>query len=90
MTSTTWLRWLGLLFVTAAMSGRPADEILGTWRGSSVCSDRAAAPSCNDEQMVYEISTIPGKPNMVKVQADRIVDGKRVPMGDLEFTQDAW
>src|SRR5260221_6778586 len=66
-----------------------SDEIVGTWRGSSVCVDRQAAPACSDEQVVYEIRGMPGKPNMVTVKADKIVDGKRVPMGDLDFTHEA-
>lgn len=62
------------------------DDIVGTWRGSSVCVDRRAAPACNDEQVIYDISVTPGKPNAVTVKADRVVDGKRVSMGDLDFT----
>ncbi|HEY6931428.1 MAG TPA: hypothetical protein VJA66_17290, partial [Thermoanaerobaculia bacterium] len=30
-----------------------------------------------------------GKPNTVTAKADKVVDGKRVPMGNLEFTHDA-
>lgn len=89
MSSLKWFGWLGVLFVAAAVTGGATDEIVGTWRGSSVCTDRAAAPACTDEQVVYEISTMPGKANMVKVQADKIVNGKREPMGDLDFTRDA-
>ena len=64
-------------------------EIVGTWSGSSVCVDRQAAPACNDEQVVYEINASSGKPNTVSAKADRVVDGKRVSMGVLEFTHDA-
>ena len=65
------------------------DEIVGTWSGSSVCVDRQAAPACKDEQVVYEIHANPGKANTVTTKADKVVDGKRLPMGDLEFTGDA-
>jgi hypothetical protein len=64
-------------------------EIAGTWSGSSVCVDRQAAPACKDEQVVYEIHANPGKPETVTAKADKVVDGKRVSMGDLEFTRDA-
>jgi len=64
------------------------DEVVGTWSGASVCVDRQAAPACNDEQVVYEIMRS-GKPNTVSVKADKIVDGKRESMGDLEFARDA-
>ena len=69
--------------------GGTVQEIVGTWSGSSVCSDRQAAPSCNDERVIYEINASSGKPDTVLVKADKIVDGKRVSMGDLEFTRDA-
>ena len=71
-----------------ALAG-PSDEIVGTWRGSSVCVDRQAAPACTDEQVIYEIGASPGQPNMVTVSADKVVDGKRVSMGVLDFTHDA-
>ena len=38
---------------------------------------------------MYEIVATPGKPNAVTVNADKVVDGKRVPMGALDFTLDA-
>src|SRR6476661_5639529 len=69
--------------------GGTVGEIVGTWSGSSVCVDRQAAPACNDEQVVYEINASPGKPDTVTSNADKVVDGKRVPMGALEFTHDA-
>jgi len=69
--------------------GGAVGEIVGTWSGSSVCSDRQAAPSCNDEKVLYEIKASSDKSDTVLVKADKIVDGKRVPMGDLEFTYDA-
>ena len=72
-----------------AQGGGTVDEIVGTWSGSSVCVDRQAAPACNDEQVVYEINASPGKPNTVTAKADKVVDGKRLSMGDLEFTHDA-
>jgi hypothetical protein len=65
------------------------DEILGSWSGSSVCVDRQAAPACNDEQVVYDINANPGKPDTVTARADKVVDGKRLSMGVLEFTHDA-
>ena len=67
----------------------PVGEIVGTWRGSSLCVDREAAPACKDEQVVYEIAANPGKPNTVTVKADKVVGGKRESMGDLEFTHEA-
>src|SRR4051794_31932472 len=73
-----------------AGAGRAADDaaatIVGTWRGSSVCVDRQAAPACNDETVVYDIVAVPGSSPKVTVKADKIVNGERVRMGDLDFT----
>jgi hypothetical protein len=67
----------------------PVDEIVGTWRGTSACVDRQAAPACSDEQVIYEIVANPRQPDVVTVRADRVVDGKRVSMGVLDFTYEA-
>jgi hypothetical protein len=61
--------------------------LLGTWRGTSLCTDRVAAPACNDENVVYEFT--PGsKPGTVHWVADKDVNGQRETMGELEITYD--
>jgi hypothetical protein len=46
-----------------------------------------AAPACHDEVVVYEFT--PGaKPGTVHWKADKIVDGKRDPMGEMDLTYD--
>ena len=70
-------------------SAGPVDEIVGTWRGTSACVHRQAAPACTDEEVIYEIVASPGPPDSVTVTADKVVDGKRVPMGSLDFIHDA-
>src|SRR6476620_3464047 len=71
-----------------ALAG-PVDEIAGTWRGTSACVDRQATPACTDEEVIYEIVASPGHRDLVTVTADKVVDGKRVPMGSLDFTHEA-
>lgn len=80
---------LVLLPTTPARCDSPVDRIVGTWRGSSTCVNREAAPACKDEQVIYEISPTPGKSNAATVKADKIEDGRRVPMGTINFTYDA-
>jgi hypothetical protein len=75
--------------VAGEASGGPVEEIVGAWHGTSACVDRQAAPACTDEEVIYEIVVSPGHPEAVTVTADKIVDGKRVPMGPLEFTLEA-
>jgi hypothetical protein len=68
----------------AAASEHSASELIGTWRGTSVCTDRVAAPACKDESVVYEFAA-GAKRNSVHWKADKIVDGKRVPMGEFDL-----
>lgn len=67
---------------------RPAisPSVLGTWTGESICvGDR---PACKNEIVVYRFEAIAGKPDVVLLLADKIIEGKRVPMGKLEFHYD--
>ena len=57
-------------------------------RGTSVCTDLDAAPACKDETVVYEFK--PGaQPGTVRWAADKVVDGKRLPMGEMDLAWDA-
>lgn len=68
----------------AASSEHPPSELTGTWRGRSICTDRIAAPACNDESVIYEFT--PGaRPDTVHWKADKIADGKRVTMGEFDL-----
>lgn len=61
---------------------------LGTWHGTSTCTNRQLAPACQDEVVVYDVT--PGaKTGVVNVKADKVVNGERQNMGDLVFTWDA-
>ena len=85
--------WIGVaLVLSAAVSQKAAPpspaELIGTWRGTSTCSDRVAAPACQDETVVYDFT--PGKkPGTLRWAADKIVNGKREPMGEMEVAYDA-
>lgn len=82
---------IGVLSVRISAQSSAAhsvDELLGTWRGTSTCTDRVAAPACRDETVVYDVRR-GDKPGDAIVSADRIVDDRRVPMGELRFAWDA-
>ena len=70
-----------------APTNHDPSEIFGTWRGTSTCSDRGAAPGCHDEVVVYDF-TAGEKPGTVLWKADKIVDEKRLPMGEFELAYD--
>src|ERR1700759_5279008 len=55
----------------------------GTWRGQSSCEQKESA--CRDEIVVYRVSPSQDKPDVFLVSADKMVDGKAVNMGTLEF-----
>ena len=58
-------------------------RVLGTWAGDSICiGDR---PACKNEHVIYRFVAVDGRPGIVRQLADKVIDGKRVPMGALEF-----
>jgi hypothetical protein len=88
-----WLVVLALAVLSAPGAAQPAVthsvvELLGTWRGTSTCTDKAAAPACRDETVVYDIRR-GDKPGDAILAADKVVDDRRVPMGELHFAWDA-
>ncbi|HZS08219.1 MAG TPA: hypothetical protein VFD58_25520 [Blastocatellia bacterium] len=60
--------------------------IFGTWKGESICVGNR--PACKNEVVVYRFEAVAGKPEIVLLLADKIINGKRVPMGKLEFRYD--
>ena len=58
-------------------------NLFGDWTGDSVCQVKNSP--CHDEKVVYHISKGKGA-NHVSVSADKIVDGKPVNMGTIDFT----
>jgi len=72
---------LGMRVLAAEVSG-----VAGTWRGESLCATDASA--CHNEKVVYYIKDVPDRPNVVVIQADKIVDGKAITMGTGEWQHD--
>jgi hypothetical protein len=57
-------------------------HLIGDWKGESICQVKNSP--CHDEIVVYRISK--GKEaNAFVVNADKIIDGKPVFMGTLDF-----
>jgi hypothetical protein len=77
-----------LLAGPAAADERAPSELVGTWRGTSTCTDRIAAPACRDEVVVYEF-TSGEKSGTVHWKADKVVDGQRQTMGELDLAFDS-
>jgi hypothetical protein len=67
----------------------PTDDssLVGDWRGESVCVVRESA--CHDEDSLYHVTRLAGKPGWFSTKLDKIVDGKPVTMGTTECSYDA-
>lgn len=74
-------------FLLGATEEHPPSELIGLWRGTSICTDRVVAPACKDEVVVYEFSA-GTEPGTVHWKADKVVDDKREPMGESELAYD--
>lgn len=57
--------------------------VLGTWAGRSTCVGNR--PACKNEEVVYRFVEVDSQPGLVTLLADKIIDGRRVPMYKLEF-----
>jgi hypothetical protein len=80
-----------LVSLSAAASAQDeATNLIGTWRGSSICSDRERAPACKDEEIIYTFrSPSSGEPRKAILKADKVVNGEIVPMGEMEISYNA-
>lgn len=87
-----WTRGQGETVIQAAVSGKPpavleVASVLGTWTGTSTCVGNR--PACKDEIVVYRVMPGDGHPHQVRMFGDKIIEGKRLPMGMLVFDVDA-
>jgi hypothetical protein len=59
-------------------SGATADPLVGTWRGTSICTP--VRPACHDEIAVYHIAPSP-KADTIEMTMNKVVNGEEVSMG---------
>jgi len=86
---------IAVLLLLILSASKPVDPVTaekkaapfkGTWTGKSICvGDR---PACKNETVVYRFMPFPGAPWQLRLLADKIIEGKRVPMGALLFQYD--
>jgi hypothetical protein len=75
------------LYTQGSAQDHPASELVGRWRGTSVCTKADWNSACHDETVVYECSQ-GAAPGQVLLRAFKIVQGKPEFMGDLTFSWD--
>jgi len=64
----------------------PKAEILGVWKGTSICTKVEGNEFCRDETVVYNVVDVPNQPATVTLKAARIVEDSVQPMYSLYFT----
>jgi hypothetical protein len=77
-----------LVLAMLAGDSHPSSELVGHWRGESVCVKATWNAACNDEIVFYD-AVAAEKSDRVLLHAYKIVNGENQPMGDLEFAYDA-
>jgi len=85
---TPSLLLLLLLAISSSATAQDANAkaILGTWRGTSICVNLEASPGCKNEEVIYEFRELtPPAAGKLNLKAEKIVDGKAVPMGELDL-----
>jgi hypothetical protein len=75
-----------IALILAATLIDPRMALVGTWTGESLCTPVRAA--CHDEHAVYHI-VLSKDPSEVKMTMNKLVDGKEVVMGTLDYQVDA-
>jgi hypothetical protein len=70
-------------FAGSAKAQQP--DILGSWRGTSLCVDKANFPACKDEQVIYDARPKGTARDTVTIRADKVVNGVREFMGEFDF-----
>jgi len=80
---------LPVVLLAAFGAQEPAASFLGIWRGVSTCVDRSHDPACHDENVIYQVDSAAGPRGPVTMQADKVVNGVRQPMGAFRLTYDS-
>lgn len=80
---------LGAAAAFTAAAPAQAPDLAGSWRGTSTCADKQHFPACNDEQVIYDVTPVPGTRDSVTLRADKIVNGTREFMGEFTFGRGA-
>ena len=66
------------------LAATAADPISGTWEGTSMCQVKPSP--CHDEHVIYRVTETSA--NQYRFDAYKLVEGKELFMGAMDFTFD--
>lgn len=72
--------------MTSVCPAQTSSLVTGTWRGTSECIQLDTP--CHDEVNVYRFSVDVGKPDKFSGIGSKVVNGKEIAMGTMEWTYD--
>ena len=74
-----------LYFTAQAQTASRKSSILGTWKGTSICTHVEGNDACKDEVVIYSVSDLNSNADSVRFDAKKIVNETVVPMFDLDL-----
>jgi hypothetical protein len=74
---------------TAFAQPPPRASILGTWKGTSLCTDRVRAPACKDERVIYNFTVGPSDDVAHLVADKELPDGSYATMYEVDVRRGA-
>ncbi len=74
-----------LILPVLAEAAAPVEQILGRWKGTSICTKIPDNEACKDEVVVYEFTRVPKNADAVHIKADKIVNGEQQNMGEFDM-----
>lgn len=72
----------GLAAISAAYA-KTSPDILGEWRGTSLCTNLSLAPACKDEEVRYVFTDLGG--GKIHLVADKLVNKAYALMGEMDL-----
>ena len=83
---TTMIIYVTLLFVLSCSGAvKSADALAGNWVGESICTIKNSP--CHDEHVIYRLEE-PDPAGKMKIQMDKVVNGKPEIMGTVNCSFD--
>jgi hypothetical protein len=77
-----------LVVLPAVQEPSPAAQVIGSWRGTSICIKADWNRACHDEVIVYRFAAVGSRPDSVVLHAFKVLGDSLDWMGDLPLGYD--